>query len=393
MARMRALAITFLRLGSHEFAKVGRATVISKIAGLARRQRRRLVAAALSAVMAASAALAPTADRARAARSAPAANLESFSTVPAILAEKYPGVRAVVVARGDCVVFEYYRKGVTAGTRSPVYSVTKSVLSILVGIAIDRGYLRLDEKLSELLPEASEANVDPLVREITVRDLLTMTAGFAPKPADVKIGDPTSSMWRRLVDRPMRDAPGSRFAYDTYDQNLLSVMLSRAIKEDARRFARRNLFDPLRIENYSWTVDSEGYLIGATSLFLTARDMAKIGVLYLQMGRWGDRRIVSSAFVSASTTKQSEGGPPSNAAYGYFWWIGKTKTGDDAFFAAGQNDQLVYVVPKRDLVVALAADSVPGGGVNLVNDAILPAAADLPPSARCVVRFEQRRGQ
>jgi len=333
------------------------------------------------------AAVAQTADSARAA--SPAAP----PTLPALLREKYPGVRALVAARGACVVFEYYRKGVTTSTRSPVYPVTKSVLSILVGVAIDKGYLRLEEKVSELLPEASEANVDPLVREITVRDLLTMTAGFAPKPADVKIGDPTSSMWRRLVARPMRDAPGSRFAYDTYDQNLLSVMLSRAIKEDARRFAQRNLFDPLHIDNYSWAVDSEGFLIGATSLFLTARDMAKIGVLYLEMGRWGDRRIVSSAFVSASTTKQSEGGPPSNAAYGYFWWIGKTTTGDDAFFAYGQNDQLIYVAPKLDLVVALTADSVPGGGVSMVNDLVLPAAADLPASAPCLAQLEPRRGQ
>ncbi len=168
--------------------------------------------------------------------------------------------------------------------------MTKSVLSILVGIAIDKGNLRLDEKMSELLPEASEANVDPLVREIRVRDLLTMTAGFAPNAAaeaDAKIDDATARTWRLLLDRPMRDPPGSRFAYDTSEQNLLSIVLTRAIKQDARRFARRNLFDPLHIENYDWTVDADGHLIGATSLFLTARDMAKIGVLYLQTGPMG----------------------------------------------------------------------------------------------------------
>ncbi len=316
---------------------------------------------------------------------------EAPPPLAASLPNAYPSVRALVVARGDCVVFEYYRKGVGVGTRSPVYSVTKSVLATLAGIAIDQGYLRLDEKLSEVLPEASEAHVDPLAREVRVRDLLTMTAGFAPKPADTKIGDPASSMWRRLIDLPMRDAPGSRFAYDTYDQNLLSVMLSRAIKQDARRFARRSLFDPLHIENYSWTVDSEGYLIGATSLFLTARDMAKIGVLYLGRGRWGDKQIVSSAFVGASTSRQSEGGPPGDAAYGYFWWIDKTKRGEDAFFAYGQNDQLVYVVPSRSLVVAVSAESIPGGGVSLVNDVVLPAAAKLPASAPCLARFTQGR--
>jgi CubicO group peptidase (beta-lactamase class C family) len=319
---------------------------------------------------------------------------EAPSPLAASLKDAYPSVRALVVARGACVVFEYYRRGITAGTRSPVYSVTKSVLSILIGVAIDRGYLRLDEKLSELLPEASEANVDPLVREIRVRDLLTMTAGFAPNAdndAGAKIGDPTSPTWRRLLERPMKYPPGSRFDYDTSGQNLLSIVLTRAIRQDARGFARRNLFGPLRIDNYDWAADADGRLIGATSLLLTARDMAKIGVLYLQQGRWGDQQIVSSAFVRASTTKHSEGGPPANAAYGYFWWIGKTKTGDGAFFAAGQDDQLIYVVPKRDLVVALAAESVPGGGVSLVNDFVLPAEAGLPASAPCIARYARGR--
>ena len=316
------------------------------------------------------------------------------SPLAASLRNAYPGVRALVVARGACIVFEYYRSGVTAGTRSPVHSVTKSVLSTLVGIAIDKGYLRLDEKLSELLPEASDAKVDPLVREISVRDLLTMTAGFAPNAdndADAKTDDATARTWRRLLDRPMRNPPGSRFAYDTSGQNLLSIVLTRAIKQDAKRFAQRNLFGPLHIVNFDWITDADGHLIGATSLFLTARDMAKIGVLYLRQGRWGGQQIVSSAFVRASTTKHSEGGPPSDAAYGYLWWIGKTRTGDDAFFAAGQNGQLVYVVPNRDLVVALAAESIPGGSVSLANDLVLPAVANLPKSAPCIARLAPGR--
>ena len=325
-----------------------------------------------------------------------AANSEAFSTFGAILSEKYPGVRALVVARGACVVFEYYRKDVGVGTRSPVYSVTKSVLSILIGMAIDRGYLRLDEKLSELLPEASEGNVDPLVREIEVRDLLTMTAGFAPNAdggAEPTAGAATPKPWRSLLDRPIRYPPGSRFDYDTSDQNLLSIVLTRAIKQDAQRFARRNLFDPMQIENYRWSVDLDGHLIGATSLFLTARDMAKIGVLYLRQGRWGDDQIVSKAFVRNSTTRKNSGGLPVNAAYGYLWWIGKTKAGADVFFAAGQNDQLIYVDPELELVVALAAESIPGGAMSLVNDVVLPAEAGLPASAPCVTRFTPGRAE
>jgi CubicO group peptidase (beta-lactamase class C family) len=94
------------------------------------------------------------------------------------LGRKYPSLRALVVARGDCLVYEYYRSDLTPETRSPIYSVTKSLLSILVGIAVDAGYLRLDEKLGEIFPEAAENSVDPRVKDVTVRDLLTMTAGL-----------------------------------------------------------------------------------------------------------------------------------------------------------------------------------------------------------------------
>src|ERR1700694_769098 len=104
---------------------------------------------------------------------------QTLSNLSGILAEKHPTVRALVLTRGDCTVFEYYRKNISAETRSPVYSVTKSVLSILVGIAIDEGYLRLDEKLSAIFPEAFNKNVDPLARNIMVRDLLKKAEGFA----------------------------------------------------------------------------------------------------------------------------------------------------------------------------------------------------------------------
>jgi CubicO group peptidase (beta-lactamase class C family) len=107
------------------------------------------------------------------------ANSLPFSNLSASLAKRYPTLRALVLARGSCVFFEYYRKDIGIETQSPVYSVTKSVLSVLVGIAQDEGYLRLDEKLSEVFPEEFDENVDPLAREITLRDLLTKTEGFA----------------------------------------------------------------------------------------------------------------------------------------------------------------------------------------------------------------------
>src|SRR5690348_5734838 len=102
------------------------------------------------------------------------------SNLRALFKEEYPSLRALVLLRGDCIAWEYLGASIDGQTRLPTNSITKSALSILVGIAIDRGYLRLDEKLSELLPETLDANVQPLVRDVTIRQLLTMTSGFDP---------------------------------------------------------------------------------------------------------------------------------------------------------------------------------------------------------------------
>jgi CubicO group peptidase (beta-lactamase class C family) len=304
------------------------------------------------------------------------------------LEKTYPTVRAVVVSRGDCAVFEYYRKDVDPGTRSPVNSVTKSVLSILVGIAIDKGYLRLDEKLSEAAPDAFDDNVDPRARDITIRDLLTKTEGFAESGEyTATVSYPDGDLWRFMLNRPVKYTPGTHFRYDEIGANLLSVILSRAIKQSAERFAQDSLLDPLHIDNYDWLSDAEGHLFGEFHLKLTARDMAKIGALFLQHGRWGDKQIVSEAFVTESTTKQNDGGPPVNAGYGYLWWIARTKTNLAAFFAAGYGGQAIYVVPKLNVAIAVKADKIPGGSQNFINGVILPAEALLLSSTPCVARL------
>jgi CubicO group peptidase (beta-lactamase class C family) len=178
---------------------------------------------------------------------------------------------------------------------------------------------------------------------------------------------------------------GTHFRYDGAGSDLLSVVLSKAIKQDAGDFAKRKLFDPLNITNYTWYADTEGYLHGETGLRLTARDMAKIGILYLQHGRWGETQIVSEAYVKDSTTRHSDGGPPLNAAYGYQWWISRT---GDVFFASGKGGQLMSVTPKRDLVLAVAMDFDHVGSRRFVNDVVLPVTAEL--SAQpCVTRVGQ----
>jgi hypothetical protein len=256
-------------------------------------------------------------------------------------------------------------------------------------MAIDDGRLRLDEKLSEIVPDAFDANIDPLARDITIRDVLTKTEGFAETgQGQFKITPQATEIWPWLLHRPVKYQPGTHFRYDHVGSDLLAVMLSKAIRQDSETSARQRLFDPLRIENYTWPVDSDGYLHGEYGLALTARDMAKIGMLYLRHGRWADKQIVSEAFVRDSTTRHNDGGPPVKAAYGYQWWINTTKTHLDVFFASGIKSQLIYVVPTLDLVVAMQAESVPDGSQTFVNNIVLPAAAGSSETA-CIAALGQ----
>lgn len=320
-----------------------------------------------------------------------AADTSPLTTLSSSIRENHPSVRAMIVARGNCVAFEYYGKGIGMETQSPMYSVTKSVLSTLVGIAIDEGYLRAGDTLFKIFPEEFDELTDLRAREITVRDVLSKTEGFAENTwhdfnkAVHSSGKP--QLWRWMLNRRVEHAGGTHFNYDNVGSDLLSVILSRATRQRAAEYAKRKLFEPLRIDNYTWLSDSEGYLYGEAGLNLTARDMAKIGILYLQHGRWDGKKVVSSSYVQEATSTHNSGGPPLNTPYGYQWWIGKTATGFDAFFAAGFRGQLIYVVPGQDLVIAVASDSATGGSLKLVGEIALPALAQLPATAPCIVEL------
>ena len=292
----------------------------------------------------------------------------------------FPGLRALVIARGDCILAERYAHGLGPATRSPVYSVTKSVLSILVGMAFDDGALRPEETLGEVLPEMRAPGADPRLSQITIRDLLTMTGGFAREASSAPPG-PAIADW--LTGAAPSDAPGQRFQYGSRGPNLLSLALSRAEHMGSARFAEQRLFRPLGISNYAWRADGAGRLAGDTDLFLGARDMARFGLLWLRAGLWGRVRIVSASYVHEASAAQNRGGPPADAPYGYLWWIGP-----DGVFAFGDKGQLIFVAPARNLVVALAADAGDKKeSLRFVREQALPWAATAPVASACAARL------
>lgn len=277
-------------------------------------------------------------------------------------------VRAVLVSvDGDTEVSVY--RDIKPTDHYDVWSVTKSVLSILVGIAIDEGRLRLDQKLPELLPDYAE-RMSPQVKAITLDQLLTMTAG---ESTDVSYDLGVKDAVGRIIDNPLIDDPGSSFGYSNLDAHLVAAVLKQAVDRPLLDYARKKLFDPLGIDSrpawqgqdpaksgtgFGWAADREGINTGCCGLKLTAPDMIKIGELYLHEGRWKGRQLVSADWVRASTVDQltPEQSPfDAPQGYGYLWWTSEL-SGHPFFAAQGSYGQIIGVMPDLHLVMVILCD-------------------------------------
>lgn len=306
------------------------------------------------------------------------------------MATHYPHLTSLLIVRGGRLVFEYYQGQADSSTRHNLKSVTKSVLSLLVGIALKTGDLAgLDEPLGHLLPHQFTSISASGKRAITVRDLLTMRAGLDwAEWGDNVVGMTASRHWLRYVlERPLVEAPGTVFTYSTGVTQLLSVVLQTVTGMTALDYADLLLFGPLGIKHRDWPADPQGITIGGTELSLTARDMAKIGLLVLSGGQWQDRQIVPADWVRASLTphvtvtrEKTSSYPP--VSYGYLWWL--RPLGEYAgALAAGYGGQYIYLIPALDLGVVITASlrSIPKiftdhrmvRSFNLVEKFIVPA--------------------
>lgn len=289
-------------------------------------------------------------------------------------------IRAVIVTVAGRTRFERYYHCTPDQTRS-VFSVTKSVFSTLIGIAVAQGKLRLDERLAQMLPRYASL-MTPRVAAVTLRQLLTMSGGFTDTWSggsyDAYAG---ARDWVRYILTKQDTPPGKVFAYSDYGVHLLSAILVQATGQPVLDYARTYLFDPLGIPTapatqvvadaahlpqykqagFAWPTDPQGFTLAATYLKIRPRDMARFGQLFLQGGQWSGKQLVPATWVRQATTAQA--GPafanfqsfgsfqPTN--YGYLWWVAAV---DHAatFFAHGLGGQLIEVVPVRQLVIVIS---------------------------------------
>jgi CubicO group peptidase (beta-lactamase class C family) len=273
---------------------------------------------------------------------------------------RLPDAFSLLVVKNGYLVFEKYYSWGSPEKYAVVHSVTKSVTSALIGIALDKGYLNsIDQKLIEFVPEYITDEVDPRKKEIRLRDLLTMSAGFRWNDRGPSMRNwYLSSDWvKYAVQLPQENDPGDVFNYNSSTSHLLSVILSKSTKTSTLDFAKQYLFEPLGIQSAYWHQDPQGYYIGGFGLGLSARDLAKFGFLYLNNGYWNGQSIVSESWVKESTGQkiQTVSHPIyGKFGYGYQWWVKKVD-GCSSFRAWGRRGQFTVVVPELDLVIAVTS--------------------------------------
>lgn len=296
-----------------------------------------------------------------------------------VILETKPEVRSLLVIRHGRLVYEKYFRGASAAQVFNVKSVTKSFTSALTGIALRERLLQgVEQKVSDLLPEYFTAQTEARKKQITLRHLLTMTAGFAW----TEYG-PVTGEWIRSADYtkfalelPLAADPGRGHNYNSSLSHLLAVIITRQSKVSLLEFARKQLFAPLGMRVQRWDTDPQGYCEGSSELYLTARDMARFGFLYLNAGQWEGKEIVPANWVWESLRPHAAQ-DALQANYGYQWWIGQ----DDerpSFVAFGHGGQMIQIVPQLDLVVVMTSTTIdPGNNVTLlVLEHILPAVRE-----------------
>jgi CubicO group peptidase (beta-lactamase class C family) len=282
-------------------------------------------------------------------------------------------IHELLVVRHGAVVLDVAFNPFPAASRHDIASVTKSIMSLLVGIAVHSGALRdANVTLGEMFPR-----IDAPHAAIRIADLIGMQSGtecgFARGEIELRAMKQSSNWVNFALHIPMRGTPGAEVGYCSPNYHLLSAILTRVTGKSAAQFARDVLFRPLGITDVYWPSDPQGVTHGWGDLQLRATDLAKIGLLMLRGGEWNGTRIVTRDWIQWSTTAHAQ--YRGNDYYAFGWW-----THPDAppgfFEAIGRGGQRLSILPEKDVVVVMF-----GGGYEpgvLGTHLLRAVASDLP---------------
>ena len=270
----------------------------------------------------------------------------------------------LVFKNGYLIAEDYFHDG-SPDLKVNIHSVTKSINSALVGIALEQGCLKsLDQKMMEFFPELDSRIVDPRKKQISIRQMLQMRAGYPWEEATAEGTELLFTGFRpsNLVDVPLAYDPGSDSSYSNLTAHLLGLVVARACGTDLKSFAQEHLFDPLGIEPSFWQKDWEGNYLGYSDIHLSSTDLAKFGLLYRNDGKYNGTQVVPQNWVhdslqiySKNTWTIGVGRNWGDNGYGYQWW--SIRAGNYRYHLAwGHGGQQIALLDDLDMVIVLLAN-------------------------------------
>ena len=258
-----------------------------------------------------------------------------------------------LLIRNGYLIYEAYYPGVDADHLWSVVSVAKSVTATALGVALAEGYVTgINSSVLDFFPDRTIANLDPRKGAMTIRHLLTMSAGFESQLEQIVL---PNDWIQYILDLPMIHEPGEVWNFDGGCSHLISAIITQTTGLPMAEYTQIRLFGPMGISNYEWDADPQGNTMGFGHLTMNLQDLAKIGFLYLNNGTWGPFQLVPSEWVIECT--QTHFLLPNGVGYGYQWWVDPVISG---YSMRGTGGIRVFILPEQDIVLVFAGASVFG---------------------------------
>ncbi len=298
---------------------------------------------------------------------APVAAAPQPASTPAVIAldpagdavAQLPRAHSLLVSWRGELLLERYFNGVRAARLANIKSASKSVISALVGVAVDRGLIAgIHQPISAFFPDL--LGNDAGKRAITIEDLLTMRSGLETTSNRNYGAWVQSQNWvRHILNRPLLNPPGTTMEYSTGSTHLLSAILTKATGKSTWQFAQETIAKPLGFQLAQWPRDPQGVFFGGNDMLMTPRQMLAFGELYLRDGRSNGQQVVPERWVADSQVPRTQSRRESDRYYGYGWWV-RELAGHPSFYAWGYGGQYIFIVPDLDLVVVTTSASTAG---------------------------------
>ncbi len=295
-------------------------------------------------------------------------------------ADKGLDVHSVMLVKDGKVIYSHWQSQGKEDVPHVLHSVSKTFTSTAVGLAISEGKLKLTDKVISFFPDKLPAEVSDNLKAMTVRDLLTMSCGHDSEPSGFR-NDPNVDWVTASLAHPVKHKPDTHFLYNSMVTYVLSAIVQKVTGEKVVDYLNTRLFEPLHIDKPHWDESPQGINCGGWGLYLKTEDLAKMGQLLLQKGKWNGKQVVPAEWVAEMSKKQVENFNPEtdNAeeaktsdwkqGYGYQMW--RCRYG--CFRADGAMGQYIIVVPDKNAVVAITSNvGDMQGELNLVWKNILP---------------------